>query len=853
MKTRNCSFALLLALGLAASLVTGRAQVILHPNIVSGNVRFSNSNPAILDLLNPPGDEGMSNLLVTASSLPPAPPLGASSDYLIADSRTASDYQLTVESGSPGIAYAVTPVVIMQGLDFDYYFSSSTSAPVVTGAPPPPLDFSECVGVVTVQFVEPGGAPVPVDGGMIIAYDAVTFAYSGIRSAIPAGATEQRLYLRGDQLHQLNITINRGTNFYSDRIESFLSTNVDVICDGFTTVQMVLPSAGALATVTGTADVLGKFELTVEGNKALTYPDWTSVIARFGPFNNQRWGALGGANFTTPSSGPYTLSNVVPSTLDPLSVGYQVFAQMAFGSNRTIESFQTPLLGAGANPPLVVAPGAAIDLGNTFVIDPGFMRGHVRLQGPPEAPGASSLFRGVLHAGDDSTDGIPNSMGTYGVYWSAVEASGVDRLGGGATLTAASGLGEGDFDGSFNPATSAYEGQYELALGGLKGEHSIWQRDNLQLTLYSGTVTNDDDYYYNVLGITETQPNPVEIIPGQPANSDIDYCFSEVKIVFRATSGTFYEPQVRFSSGTFTNTDFLGHQANYSVYIDAAAGTPLDSTTASNIGQVVMYLPQGTYRLSPSVIPGDTTYASAGLEPLDVTVGCGQQIAFEPCLQVSLDPPACSSPLVHINGSVRSCTNNVASISYSLDGGPAQSICSGCGSNPSFAFEVFLPTECEQHTLSVTATDDLGGLSSVTTSLHYDATPPVIQCPADIVASSCDASGTVVSFAVTATDNCSGPVTVVASPPSGSSFPIGTNVVTCTATDACGNLSQCSFNVIVGGSLLTIEPAIIIRWNCGGTLQSADDVTGPWTDIPGATSPYAVATSAARKFYRVRN
>jgi hypothetical protein len=38
----------------------------------------------------------------------------------------------------------------------------------------------------------------------------------------------------------------------------------------------------------------------------------------------------------------------------------------------------------------------------------------------------------------------------------------------------------------------------------------------------------------------------------------------------------------------------------------------------------------------------------------------------------------------------------------------------------------------------------------------------------------------------------------------------------------------------------------------GGTLQGADDLDGPWTDIPGATSPYCVPASEARRFYRAR-
>lgn len=37
-----------------------------------------------------------------------------------------------------------------------------------------------------------------------------------------------------------------------------------------------------------------------------------------------------------------------------------------------------------------------------------------------------------------------------------------------------------------------------------------------------------------------------------------------------------------------------------------------------------------------------------------------------------------------------------------------------------------------------------------------------------------------------------------------------------------------------------------------GLLQSADEVSGPYSDVPGATSPFAVTAAGAKKFYRVR-
>ena len=53
---------------------------------------------------------------------------------------------------------------------------------------------------------------------------------------------------------------------------------------------------------------------------------------------------------------------------------------------------------------------------------------------------------------------------------------------------------------------------------------------------------------------------------------------------------------------------------------------------------------------------------------------------------------------------------------------------------------------------------------------------------------------------------------------------------------------------------LTIQPVgsqIQLTWP-SGTLQSADQAAGPYSDIPDATSPYLVAPSAAQQFYRVR-
>ncbi|PWU17532.1 MAG: hypothetical protein C5B50_11160, partial [Verrucomicrobia bacterium] len=75
--------------------------------------------------------------------------------------------------------------------------------------------------------------------------------------------------------------------------------------------------------------------------------------------------------------------------------------------------------------------------------------------------------------------------------------------------------------------------------------------------------------------------------------------------------------------------------------------------------------------------------------------------------------------------------------------------------------------------------------------------PPInVTCSADITVTTPNSAGAVVNFASSATGGCS-PPSVVCNPPSGSTFPVGTTTVTCTASDICGNSASCSFHVTV--------------------------------------------------------
>jgi hypothetical protein len=97
-----------------------------------------------------------------------------------------------------------------------------------------------------------------------------------------------------------------------------------------------------------------------------------------------------------------------------------------------------------------------------------------------------------------------------------------------------------------------------------------------------------------------------------------------------------------------------------------------------------------------------------------------------------------------------------------------------------------------------TATDDCGNAGTcVRTIMVVDDTPPAPQCPGNIVELVAPGSTeAVVTYVSSFTDNCAGG-SVDCIPPSGSTFPLGVTTVTCTATDAMGNMDECSFLVTV--------------------------------------------------------
>jgi hypothetical protein len=127
-------------------------------------------------------------------------------------------------------------------------------------------------------------------------------------------------------------------------------------------------------------------------------------------------------------------------------------------------------------------------------------------------------------------------------------------------------------------------------------------------------------------------------------------------------------------------------------------------------------------------------------------------------------------------------------------------------------------------TVSCTATDDAGNSSKSTFKVKVvDTTSPTLDAHADVSATATSSSGAIVDYAnPTASDLVDGNnVAVNCSPPSGSTFLLGTTLVNCSATDKAGNKAEESFKVSVtyawSGALQPI--------NGGSTPEYSDDTS----------------------------
>jgi len=756
---------------------------------------------------------------------------------------TTAEYVVTVETDLTGITYNVSADGRLQLSGDQYIFARDgepsahiTSDPVFPEpAPDVDLDFKECAGLVNVEFVDENDNPVAIDGGRILAHREATgnpgvFRLQARDFALPGGTTEEWVAVRGDSsLYRVDtfIITTSGSDTFSDFVtfETLCQHFVTVGCDELVELQCVIPSDGSgggppdpadLGRIIGEADMLCEDEIDDPVGSQRRY---TRMTADLGPFNNFRFDWIA----SDPSSGPFELENLLQSDAVDPAQGYRVSGQMAFGSGETYQTFRTPFLCRGLNPCVFVEGGLTTDLTDTFVMDPGYVEGDLLLCGPQETQPGAAFLRDIARVSDPicnlDIDGFPQNGSCANFnFGSYLRGFGLNQIAAGATLGADLGNSFANFAGSYNPSGSnahperdSFIGNYRFPLGGLEQENSHW---NVSRWIYQLQDTDDplDEANYQDTKIrilrTETDRTNIEIVPKVDYVRNHKYCVSEVSFLFSSAASDFFDPRLTgFGNGSGT---FQAEPYNYNLTLLRAFGTPTIQANASDQGRLNMALVQGSYALTPfvtSLNPTDPNLPTSltELPTIQLDIGCKQKLVGTTDLICGLDdlPDCVQDPVLTVTGGIDNVSEQALtdSVSYELNGGPAIDVCPGCPQlDPAYNFDVTL-TECdgvfENNTVAVSATDDAGGECTISDVVKFDGTAPVLSCSDIEVEGDPDLGGVVANYNVTATDTCEGNVPTNCIPPSGSFFPEGTTVVSCTAGDECGNQGQCMFDLSV--------------------------------------------------------
>jgi CSLREA domain-containing protein len=126
--------------------------------------------------------------------------------------------------------------------------------------------------------------------------------------------------------------------------------------------------------------------------------------------------------------------------------------------------------------------------------------------------------------------------------------------------------------------------------------------------------------------------------------------------------------------------------------------------------------------------------------------------------------------------------------------------------------------------------------------LEADTTPPAITVPGPITTDATSQNGTVVTYAVSASDPDDAVASLACVPASGSTFPIGTTTVVCTATDTHGNSASSSFTVHVKGAGEQLADLLTAITGVGPGRSLADKVAQAQTQLTANDIPAVCST-----------
>jgi hypothetical protein len=200
---------------------------------------------------------------------------------------------------------------------------------------------------------------------------------------------------------------------------------------------------------------------------------------------------------------------------------------------------------------------------------------------------------------------------------------------------------------------------------------------------------------------------------------------------------------------------------------------------------------------------------AAGFEGLQLTLG--DDVPPPPPPADTVPPVATATPSAPANAAgwhkeavtvqlaATDAGSGVASLDYTVNGVAKPTVTGGSA-----------PVVVDQDgrtTITFTATDGAGNTSAPqTTVVDLDRGVPGWVLPSSVTVPATGPGGAAVSYTSTATDTLSG-ASGSCSPLSGSTFPVGTTTVSCTAVDGAGNSATASFPVTVTAAPAPQTPA----------------------------------------------
>jgi len=149
--------------------------------------------------------------------------------------------------------------------------------------------------------------------------------------------------------------------------------------------------------------------------------------------------------------------------------------------------------------------------------------------------------------------------------------------------------------------------------------------------------------------------------------------------------------------------------------------------------------------------------------------------------------------------------------------------------------------------VSCTAVDTKTAQSATETfgATVRDTTDPVVTVPKPITVEATGPSGAAVTYSgVSATDLVSGTLVPTCDKASGSTFPVGTTTVTCTATDGAGNKKTAGFDVRVAD---TTPPAVTVPAAVSAEATGPAGATVVYTGVSATDSVSGALTPACDK------